>query len=213
MLDFLFFLVVLAPAPMLAIVVLAVRLRDAVRRGGVGTFAARTRATWQDGTGHPVWPGLIAVAGGAAVLTVGLERSYLATVTNGSRWGLDMALLTMMLGLLAAILCAALASLAAAAVARARGFGAGTVAGLLALAAVAAGTASAHRRRCAADMAVGGRRRVASGVPRRHDRLLDYGCSQRRCPWRGPRTPTQGRPWRPRHGSSSVGSTYRALHS
>ena len=144
MLDFLFFLVVLAPAPLLAILVLAVRLRDAVRQDGVGTIAVRTRAAWRGGTGHPVWPGLIAVAGGAAVLTVGLERSYLATVTNGTRWGFDMALLTMVLGLLAAILCAALAGLAAAAVARARGFGAGTVAGLLALAAVAAGTASAH---------------------------------------------------------------------
>lgn len=144
MFDLLLFLVVLAPAPLLAIVVLAVRRRDGMRRGGEGTLAARTRAAWRGGTGRPVWPGLIAVAVGAAVLTVGLERSYLAAVTNGPRWGFDVVLLTIVLGLLAAIGCAALAGLAAAAVAAARGFGAGTVAGLLALVAVAAGTASAH---------------------------------------------------------------------
>lgn len=44
MFDLLLFLVVLAPAPLLAIVVLVVRLRDAVRRGGAGTLSARTRA-------------------------------------------------------------------------------------------------------------------------------------------------------------------------
>ncbi|UWP79953.1 hypothetical protein Dfulv_32955 [Dactylosporangium fulvum] len=137
-------LVLLVPAPVLAIVVLAVRLGDAVRQGGAGALAARTRAAWRDGTGRPVWPGLIAVAAGAGVLTFGLERLYLATVTNGPRWGFDVALLAVVLGLLAAVVCAALASLAAAAVGRARGFGAGTVAGLLALIAVAAGTASAY---------------------------------------------------------------------
>ncbi|MFE9694309.1 hypothetical protein [Micromonospora sp. NPDC005806] len=135
-------LVVLAPAPLLAIVVLAVRLPDA--QNGSGTLAARTRAAWRHGTRRPVWPGLIAVAVGAALLTVGLERAYLATVTNGPRWGFDMVLLTVVLGLLAVVGCAVLAGLAAAAVSRARGFGAGTVAGLLALVAVAAGTVSAH---------------------------------------------------------------------
>ncbi|MFG1709446.1 hypothetical protein ACFLIM_40280 [Nonomuraea sp. M3C6] len=141
--DFLL-LVVLAPAPLLAIVVLTVRLRDTMRRGGAGALAACTRAAWRDGTGRPVWPGLIAVAVGAAVLTVGLERSYLATVTNGPREGSEVALLTMVLALLAAAGCAALAGLAAAAMTRVRGFGAGTVAGLLALVAIAVGTASAH---------------------------------------------------------------------
>ncbi|MEO3856318.1 hypothetical protein [Acrocarpospora sp. B8E8] len=144
MLQLLLFLVVLAPAPLLAIVVLTVRLRDAVRQGGAGALAARTRAASRDSIGRPVWPGLIAVAAAAGVLTAGLERAYLATVTYGPRWGFDMALLAIMLGLLAAVGCAALAGLAAAAVARARGFGAGTVAGLLTLVAVAVGTASAH---------------------------------------------------------------------
>jgi hypothetical protein len=144
MLGFLLFVVVFAPAPLLAIVVLAGRLRDAARPGGAGTLAARTRAAWRNGTARPVWPGLIAVAAGAAVLTAALERLYLATVAKGPGWGFDMTLLTIVLGLLAAVVCAALAGLAAAAVTRARGFGAGTVAGLLALAAVAAGTACAH---------------------------------------------------------------------
>ncbi|MFC4530385.1 hypothetical protein [Sphaerisporangium dianthi] len=143
MLVFLVLLVVvLAPAPLLAIVVLAIRLRDAVRRGGAGSLAARARAALRDGARRPLWPGLIAVAAG--VLTAGLERSYLATATGGPRWGFDVLLLTATLGLLAAVVCAVLAGVAASAVARARGFGAGTVAGLLTLAAVAAGTASAH---------------------------------------------------------------------
>jgi hypothetical protein len=55
-----------------------------------------------------------------------------------------MAMLSVVLALLAAVGCAALAGLAAAAVARARGLGAGTVAGLLVLVAVAAGAASAQ---------------------------------------------------------------------
>jgi hypothetical protein len=144
MLDFLLFLAVLAPAPVLAIVVLAVRLRNAVRRGGAGPLATRTRAAWRGGTRRPVWPGLVAVAAGAGLLTVVLERSYLATVANGPRWGFDLALLSVVLALLAAVGWAALAGLAAAAVARARGFGAGTVAGLLVLVTVAAGAASAQ---------------------------------------------------------------------
>lgn len=144
MLGFLLFLVAITPAPLLTIVVLAVRLRDAGCRGGTRTLAARTRAAWQGGTGRPVWPGLVAAVVAAALLTAGLERAYLATVTNGPRWGFDVALLTIVLGLLAVVGCAALAGLVAAAVTRARGFGAGTVAGLLALVAVAAGTASAH---------------------------------------------------------------------
>jgi len=130
MLDFLLFLVVLAPAPVLAIVVRLV--------------PPATRAAWRGGTRRPVWPGLIAIAAGAGLLTVALERSYLATVANGPRRGFDVALLSMVLALLAAVGCAALAGLAAAAVARARGFGAGAVAGLLVLVAVAAGAASAH---------------------------------------------------------------------
>ena len=144
MLDFLLFLAVLAPAPVLAIAVLAVRLRQAVRRGGAGPPATRARAAWRGGTRRPVWPGLIAVAVGAGLLTAVLERSYLATVAKGPRWGFDVALLGLVLAVLAVTGCAALAGLGAAAVARARGFGAGTVAGLLVLAAVAAGAASAH---------------------------------------------------------------------
>ncbi|MEU1687033.1 hypothetical protein [Micromonospora sp. NPDC005707] len=142
MLDLLLVLGVLAPAPLLAIVVLAVRLPTS--RSGAGTFTARTRAAGRNGVGRPVWPGLIAVAAAAAVLTAGLERLYVATVPNGPRWGFDTVLLTIVLGLFAAVVCAGLAGLAAAAVASARGFGAGTVAGLLALVAVAAGTVSAH---------------------------------------------------------------------
>ncbi|GAA1285056.1 hypothetical protein Psi02_32620 [Planotetraspora silvatica] len=156
MLDFLLFLGVLAPAPLLAIVVLAARLRGAVRRDGVGTFAARIRAAWRDGTRRPVWPALIGVAAGAALLTVGLGRAYLATVTNGPRWGFDVVLLSIVLGLLAAAGCGAFAGLAAAAVARTRGFGAGTIAGLLALVAVAAGTVSVHLPLRAAYLAVPG---------------------------------------------------------
>ncbi|MDH2429067.1 hypothetical protein [Sphaerisporangium sp. TRM90804] len=144
MLESLLTLVMLAPAPLLATVVLALRLRDVVRRGGAGALATRTGAAWRDGAGRPVWPGLIAVAAAAGLLTAGLERWYLATVTDGPRQGFDVVLLAMLLGLLAAVVCATLAGVAAAAVARARGFGAGTVAGLLALVAVAAGTASGH---------------------------------------------------------------------
>ncbi|WP_155373764.1 hypothetical protein [Catellatospora vulcania] len=144
MLDFLLFLVVLAPAPLLAITVLAVRLRDVVRRGGVRGLAARTRAALRDGARRPVWTALIAVVAGAAALTFGLERLYLATVENGPRWGVDLVLVTMVLGMLAAVACGALAALAAATVARGRGFGAGAVAGLLALLAIAAGAAAAH---------------------------------------------------------------------
>ncbi|GAA4585973.1 hypothetical protein GCM10023194_30500 [Planotetraspora phitsanulokensis] len=156
MLDFLLFLGVLAPAPLLAIVVLAARLRGAVRRGGAGTLAARTRAALQGGTRRPVWPVLIGVAAGAALLTFGVGRGYLATVTNGPRWGFDVVLLSIVLGLLAAAGCGGLAGLAAAAVARARGFGAGTVTGLLALVAVAAGTASVHLPLRAAYLAAPG---------------------------------------------------------
>ncbi|GIF98802.1 hypothetical protein [Catellatospora citrea] len=143
MFAFLLFLVILAP-PVLAIVVLAVRLRDAVRRGGARTLPARTRAAWRQGTRRPVWPALLAVVAGAGLLTLGLERLYLATVADGPGWGVDVVLLTIALGLLGAIVCGGLAGLGAATVARVRGFGAGGIAGLLALVAVAAGTAAAH---------------------------------------------------------------------
>ncbi|MFC7244176.1 hypothetical protein ACFQO7_17015 [Catellatospora aurea] len=86
MLDFLLTLVVLAPAPLLAIVVLAGRLRDAVRHGGMGMLASRARAGWRDGTRRPVWPLLIGVAAGTAALTFGLQRLYLATVDKGPGW-------------------------------------------------------------------------------------------------------------------------------
>ncbi|MEV4890703.1 hypothetical protein AB0K48_15055 [Nonomuraea sp. NPDC055795] len=136
------FLAVLAPAPLLALVVLTTRLRDARRRGHTSTHHAR--AAWRAGTTRPLWPALAAITLTAAALTAGLERAYLAALTHGTGWGFDVALASLMLALLAAIACAALAGLAAAAVGRARGFGAGTVTGLLTLIAIAAGTASAH---------------------------------------------------------------------
>ncbi|MFI9550304.1 hypothetical protein [Nonomuraea endophytica] len=128
-------LAVLAPAPLLAIAVLATRVRQ--RRGD-----ASARTAWRAGTRRPVWPALAAVAVSSAALTAGLERAYLAAITHS--WGFDIVLTTLMLALLAAIGCAVLTGLAAAAVGRARGFGAGTVAGLLTLGAIAAGTAAAH---------------------------------------------------------------------
>ncbi|MEO3858517.1 hypothetical protein [Acrocarpospora sp. B8E8] len=143
-LNFLLALAVLAPAPLLAIVVLTVRVRNAVRRGGAGALAAGIRAALRGGTGWPVWPGLIVVAAGTGLLTFGMERVYLAIVTNGPRWGFDVMLLAIVLGLLAAMVTGGLASLAAVTVTRARGFGAGTVAGLLTLIAMAAGAAAAH---------------------------------------------------------------------
>lgn len=142
--DFLLLLVVLAPAPLLAIAVVAVRLRDAARRSGARGLAARLRVGLRTGTHRPVWTALIAVVAGAAALTFGVERLYLATVENGPRWGFDIVLVSLMLGMLAAIAFGALAALGAATVARARGFGAGAVAGLLALLAVAVGAAAAH---------------------------------------------------------------------
>lgn len=163
MLEFLLFLAVFAPPPLLAIVVLAVRLRAACR-GGAGALVARIGAAWRAGTGRPVWPGLVAVATGAAVLTAALEQGYLATVAGSPRWGFDVRLLSVVLGLLAVVVCAALAGLAAAAVSRVRGFGAGTVAGLLALAAVAAGAAAAHLPLRAAYLAEPGRFPVVANL-------------------------------------------------
>lgn len=144
MLAFLFIQVLLLPLPLLAIVVLAVRLRNALRQGGVGALPGRVRSAWRGGTRRPVWLGLIAVAVAAALLTAGLEGLYLATVANGSRWGFDVTLLSMMLALLAGLGYAAFVGTVAAATARARGFGAGTVAGLLSLVAGAVGIAAAH---------------------------------------------------------------------
>lgn len=143
MLGFLLLTLLLA-APLLAIVVVAARLRDVGRRGGAGTRAARARAAWRDGTRRPVWPALIAVAAAAALLTAGLEALYLATVTNGPGWGVDVALLAIMLAALTALGWGAVAGVATAAVSRVRGFGAGVVAGLLALVAVALGVAAAY---------------------------------------------------------------------
>ncbi|GIH24968.1 hypothetical protein Aph01nite_32780 [Acrocarpospora phusangensis] len=144
MLALLIFLAVFAPAPLLAIVLLAGRLRDAVRRGGAGALAARTGAAWRNGFRRPLWLGLIAVAVTAGLATFGLERWYLTIAADGPELGFDPVLLSLVLGLLAAFVCAVLVGAASAAVARARGFGAGTVAGLLALVALAAGTAAAH---------------------------------------------------------------------
>ncbi|WP_349880925.1 hypothetical protein ABIH81_15530 [Micromonospora sp. HUAS YX12] len=144
MLGSLFLLAVLGSPAALAIVVLAVRLRVAVRERANRSFAVRARAAWRDGLRRPVWPGLVAAALGAALLTAGLERLYLGTVSNGPRWGFDVVLLSMALALLAALGWSAFVGTASAAVARARGFGAGTVSGLFLLAAVAVGTAAAH---------------------------------------------------------------------
>ncbi|MFI6484587.1 hypothetical protein ACIBH1_42170 [Nonomuraea sp. NPDC050663] len=140
----LLFLVVLAPAPLLAIVVLASRLRGAVRREGAGVLATGVIAAVRRGTAWPVWPALIAVVMATAALTALFEQAYLATVALGPRLGFDVALLGITLGLVAMVGCALLSAAGAAAVARARGFGAGTVAGVLGLAAVAVGAALAH---------------------------------------------------------------------
>ncbi|SCG79265.1 hypothetical protein [Micromonospora humi] len=86
MLAFLFIVVLLLPVPLLATVVLAVRLRGVLRQGGARRLTARARAAWRNGTRRPVWPGLIAIVVAVALLTAGLERLYLATVTSGSRW-------------------------------------------------------------------------------------------------------------------------------
>lgn len=137
-------LAMLATAPVLAIVVPAVRLLAAVRRDGARALIARPLAALREGTRRPVWPGLIAVAAAVALLTFGLERWYLAAVTSGQRWDFDVVLLSMQLGLLAAVAYGALAALTSAAVAHIRGFGAGTAVGLLTIVAVAAGIASAH---------------------------------------------------------------------
>ncbi|MFE0153986.1 hypothetical protein ACFWY5_43080 [Nonomuraea sp. NPDC059007] len=145
-------LAVLAPAPLLALVVLTTRLREARLREArlrearrqADTGAHPARAAWRAGTTRPIWPALAAIALTAATLTAGLEHTYLAALTHGPAWGFDVVLTTLMLALLAAIACAVLAGLTAAAVGRARGFGAGTIAGLLTLTAVAAGTAAAH---------------------------------------------------------------------
>ncbi|MEV4537649.1 hypothetical protein AB0J82_28115 [Asanoa sp. NPDC049518] len=133
-------LVVLGMAPLLALVLLVTRLPQPDQR----PLGTRVRAALRSGFARPVRPGLVALAVVAAALTFGLERGYLAAVPHGSRWGFDVALLAVVLGPAAALACAGLSALLAAAVSRARGFGAGTVVGLLALLAVAAGSAAAH---------------------------------------------------------------------
>jgi hypothetical protein len=143
MLGALVVLVVLVPT-LVATVVLAVRLRHIVRRGGARALVAGTRRAWRQGSAGAVLPGIVAVAAGAAVLTFALQCLYLAAVANSPRWGFDVALLGLVLAPLMAVVMGALAGLAAAAVGRSRGFGAGTVAGLLTVVAVAAGTAAVH---------------------------------------------------------------------
>lgn len=69
-------LVVLAPTPVLAIAVVAVRLcRAAMRQGGAGVLVVRAFAAGRYGIGRPVWPGLIAVAIGAGALTSSGRRA------------------------------------------------------------------------------------------------------------------------------------------
>jgi hypothetical protein len=145
MLSFLplLFLVALVPAPLLAIAVFVVRLRGVVRRGGAGGVVADVITGLRGGVARPVWPVLIAVVVGAAALALGLGRLYLAAIADGSRWGFDEVLLAVVLGIGAAIGWAVVAGVFAAAVARARGFGAGAVAGSFVLLAVAVGTSSA----------------------------------------------------------------------
>ncbi|SNT58559.1 hypothetical protein SAMN05421812_11122 [Asanoa hainanensis] len=136
----LLFLAVLGIAPLLALVLLMTRLP----RAGAGSPGTRVRAALRSGLARPVWPGLVAVVVVAGALTFGLEQGYLAAVPNSPRWGFDVALLAVMLAPAGALACAGLSALAAAAVAQARGFGAGTVTGLLTLLAVAVGSAAAH---------------------------------------------------------------------
>ncbi|GGN76779.1 hypothetical protein GCM10010112_49270 [Actinoplanes lobatus] len=144
MLETLFLVVVALPLPLLALTVLVVELRGAVRVDGLRGLAARIGAALRAGIRRPVWRGLLAVVATAGLLTAGLEQCYLAAVANGSRWGFDVALLAVVLGLLLSVLTGGLVMLTAAAVGRARGFGAGTVGGLLTLLGVAVGTAAAH---------------------------------------------------------------------
>jgi hypothetical protein len=164
MLSSLLLLTVLAPAPVLAVALLTVRARGVVRRDGPGALASRSRAAWREGTRRPVWLGVGAVGAGTGLLTAVLERSYLATVEDGSRWGVDVVLLTVVLGLLAVVGAAAVAGVVASAVARGRGLGAGTVAGLLVVVAVAAGSATAHLPLRASYLAEPGRFPVVGNV-------------------------------------------------
>jgi hypothetical protein len=144
MLELLFLVVVAIPLPLLALVVIVVELHGAVRAGGPRGLVAGIGAALRGGTRRPVWRGLLAVAVTAGLLTVGLEQWYLALVGNGSRSGVDVVLLAVVLALLLSVLTGGLVMLTAAAVGKARGFGPGTVAGLLTLLAVAIGTAAAH---------------------------------------------------------------------
>ncbi|MCD0451720.1 hypothetical protein LO762_21340 [Actinocorallia sp. API 0066] len=135
------FLILVAPAAVPALVVLAVRLRGAVRDGGA---PAAMRAALRNGVRRPVRRWLLAVGVGAGLVTAGAEWAYLAVVSGGPREGFDVVLLALVLGLFGAVGCAAVACLGAVAVTRARGFGAGTVVGLFVLGAVAGGVAAAY---------------------------------------------------------------------
>ncbi|GID29491.1 hypothetical protein [Paractinoplanes brasiliensis] len=143
MFAFLLLPVMLVP-PLLALLVLAIHLTGAARQAGARSLPAHLGAALRNGARRPVWPALITLAVGAAALTAALEQAYLAAAPRGSDWGFDVVLLTLALGLLAAAGCGLLAAIAAGAAARARSFGAGTVAGVLALLAVTAGAAVAH---------------------------------------------------------------------
>ncbi|GIF75409.1 hypothetical protein [Asanoa siamensis] len=140
MLGFLLLLVVLVPAPLLALILLILRIREA----GAANPTKRIRAALRGGTARPVWPWLLAAALVAAAGTAGIEQAYLVAVADRPSRDFDLSLLAVVSGQLAVVGCAAMTGLVGASVARARGFGAGTVAGLLTLVAVAAGTSAAH---------------------------------------------------------------------
>ncbi|HYI58771.1 MAG TPA: hypothetical protein VEX66_11420 [Microlunatus sp.] len=128
----------------IALVVLVVRLAGALRREGARSVARRMLNVWPDALARPVWPALLAVAVGSAALTAALEQLYLLALPEGARWGADIALLFVTLGVLVGVLGTLLVGLAGACVAHFRGFAAGGVAGVLLLAAIVGGTLVAH---------------------------------------------------------------------
>jgi hypothetical protein len=124
--------------------VLVIRLARAVRRDGVRSVAGRVLATLATALARPVWPGLLIAAATSAAVTAALEQLYLVALPHGPRWGVDVALQFVTLGVLVAVLCSLLVGLAGAGVAYTRGFAAGAVAGTLLLPAIVGGALAAH---------------------------------------------------------------------
>ena len=128
----------------IALVVLVVRVAGALRREGARSVARRMLTVWSDALARPVWPALLAVPVGSAALTAALEQLYLLALPEGARWGADIALQFVTLGVLVGVLGTLLVGLAGACVAHFRGFAAGGVAGVLLLAAIVGGALVAY---------------------------------------------------------------------